>query len=157
MTGRKLVDKLPRELVAHPFQVLICWVFILAAFNLLAGFGDSPTLRQFGPSSYFVYYWCLSSLIGSPLMLWGLRKSAKSKRAGALLSAWRIERLGLILQGSATLVFGIIIVTAKGPEAILSSIMYLTLTMAYGVRLLVLNRKERELRQLADPSVTDGG
>lgn len=91
------------------------------------------------------------------MILWGMRKAARAIKPGALLNAWRIERLGLILQGSATLILSVIIVTVKGPGAILSSVMYVTLTMAYGVRLLVLNAKERELRHLGDPSNIDGG
>lgn len=156
MAKRKLVDRLPREMVESPFQYLVSWVFIISCFNILFGFGASPTV-QTNSGTFLLYYWCLASLIGGPMILWGMRKAARAIKPGSLLNAWRIERLGLILQGSATLILSVIIVTVKGPGAILSSVMYVTLTMAYGVRLLVLNAKERELRHLGDPSNIDGG
>lgn len=147
---RRLISRLPKGLAEQPFQYLISWVFLLSSVNILAGFGDVPTLRGTGPDHIFLWYWVLSTLIGSSLIIWGLRRGATVKRPSKLLQAWRIERLGLILQGSSTFVLGLIVISAHGPSAILSSIMYVTLTLAYLVRLLLLGAKERELLALAN-------
>lgn len=150
MTRRALINKLPKALLAYPFQYIIAVVFTLAAVNLLFGYGNSPTLKAMGSSQFFFYGWILMSLIGSPLILIGMTKSANTEKIGSILQAHRLEKLGLILQGTATLVFGLIIVYLAGSQAILSCIMYLALTVAYAVKMIVLNRKETSLRNLAD-------
>lgn len=141
---------LPRALVDQPFQYLITWVFFISGINLLFGFGENRPLTQNGGPAV-MYGWIAMALISNPMILWGMHRASTATKAGKLLNAWRIERLGLIPQGTATLVIGVLIVAVRGPEAILSSVMYVMLFLAYAFRYIILLAKERDLRGLADP------
>lgn len=146
MNSKDVVQKLPRAFIAEPFQFALTLVFLLSSANILLGFGDATTLRNIGPDNLFFYYWTISTVVGGTLtlggMIWG---SATQKVRHIILAHW-VEKLGLILMGTAMLLYSVIIFALTGTSALIGALLFTILAITYYVKIFILNASEQALK-----------
>lgn len=148
ISSRGIVQKIPKAIVAYPFQFALSFVFFLSAINLMLGFGDSRTLTAVGPDNLMLYYWIYSSLLGGLLTMIGMIWGARTTIVKSILRAHALEKLGLILQGFATLIYGIVVIYLTGVTAIVGSSLFMILAFAFFFKILTLTASDQSLKKL---------
>ena len=119
MTTPSRATALARRLTdAHPFEVFIGFLCVLAGLPLLFNGPRPGTIEETLPS-FLVTVWGLELLAGGILTLLGLA-----------IASTLIEQLGLSLLSAASAVYGIVLLTVAWPASIVSAAITLGLALA---------------------------
>lgn len=146
MNSKDVVQKLPRAFISEPFQFALTLVFLLSSANILLGFGDSTALRNIGPDNLFFYYWTISTIVGGTLTLGGMFWSSATTKVRRVILAHWVEKLGLILMGTAMVLYSVIIFALTGTSALIGALLFAILGVTYYVKILILNASELALK-----------
>lgn len=147
MDSGDIVKKLPKALVNQPFELLMSALLALSSLTILLGYGDPRSLHQLGPSLVPVYLWASVTLGGSFLIMAGLVISARAKTFPGLYRAHNIERLGLIMQGTAAILYGLASYFLAGRQAVVGGTILLGIGGVNGIRYLILSGSVQLLKR----------
>jgi hypothetical protein len=138
MNTGELVKKLPKALVNQPYEFLISGLLVLSSITVLIGVGSPRAISHIGGMSYS-YIWAVSTLVGSALIVAGLTISSNAKSFIRMYYGHNTERIGLILQSTAAILYGIAAFFLNGRGGAVGATMLIGIGVTGIVRYLIIS------------------
>lgn len=141
---RWLLRNIPEPLLYHPWEMLIAGLCLLSGIPLALGAPSPSSMNRF-LSPFVVQWWGGTLGLGGSAIVVGLVLAYVRPRVATV--AWRIERAGLALLGSASLVYGVAIATVAGWPGVLPAATYSMFAAACMIRAVVLQATARGIKR----------
>lgn len=140
MQSSDILKRLPRALVAQPFELLVSLLLGLSSVTVVFGLGETNSLEKyFDRFSALPQLWGVSVFLGCVATLVGLQLSVVAKNLEKLVRGHRIESLGLVTQGFASMFYGVAVIFFAGRAGVVSTSILLTITLVCFVRAIIIN------------------